>query len=238
MRLASEDGPDLLCLQELPVWALNELVDWSGMSAVTDVARRSPSTQLGRISTQLHAGLFRSAFTGQANAVLLQRELHVLDHRHVVLNPFKFRRAQARTLGLGLVARIAWAKERRICQAMRVRRGADTLVVGNLHATHYPDDPRLADTELLRAAVFLDGFAWPDEPILLCGDFNVSLQTSRTLAELTTPEWAFTGATPVGVDHVLVRGLSAEAPQRWPPERRTHEGRLLSDHAPVEREAG
>ena len=40
----------------------------------------------------------------------------------------------------------------------------------------------------------------------------------------------------VGIDHILVRGLDASPPVRWPDERRLHEGRLLSDHAPVERE--
>jgi endonuclease/exonuclease/phosphatase (EEP) superfamily protein YafD len=162
----------------------------------------------------------------------------VLDHRYLVLNPFRFRRMQARKLGLGLGAKLAWVKERRVCQAVRVRRERGTLVVGNLHATHYPADLRVPDAELLRAAVFLDGFARPDEPILFSGDFNVSVLTSQTLAELTSPEWGFEGPTRVGVDHILVRGLSAGAPERWPPERRLREGRLLSDHAPVEREVG
>jgi endonuclease/exonuclease/phosphatase family metal-dependent hydrolase len=237
VRLASADEPHVLCLQEVPVWATDRLVDWTEMTAVTDVARRAPlGAELGRTITALNSGLFRSAFNGQANAVLLQTELNVLDHRHVVLNPFKFRRAQARKLGLGFAARLAWAKERRVCQAVRIRRGRDTFVVGNLHATYYPADLRLADAELLRAAVFLDGFARPDEPILLCGDFNLSLQTSKTLAELTSQEWGFEGPTPVGVDHVLVRGRAADIPHRWPTERRLREGKLLSDHAPVERE--
>jgi endonuclease/exonuclease/phosphatase family metal-dependent hydrolase len=236
VRLASQGEPGVVCLQELPVWALAELVDWSGMSAVTNVARRSPNAELGRISTELHAGFFRSAFTGQANAILLGRELRVLEHRHLVLNPFRFRRAQARKLGLGIAARLAWAKERRVLQAVRVRRDGGTLVVGNLHLTHHPADLRLADAELLRAAVFLDGFAQPSEPVLLCGDFNVSIQTSRTLEELTGSEWGFEGPTPVGVDHILVRGEPAGPPERWPPERRLRDGRLLSDHAPVERE--
>jgi hypothetical protein len=34
----------------------------------------------------------------------------------------------------------------------------------------------------------------------------------------------------------MVRGLDAATPLRWPVERRLYEGRLLSDHAPVERE--
>ena len=241
MRLASADRPAVLCLQELPVWALGQLDDWSGMPAVGAVAQRPhvgpfPSTpEVGRVLTELHHGLLRSAFTGQANAILLGSELQIREHRHVILNPFRFRRAQARRLELGIVERLAWSKERRVCHAVRVQRGEDTLVVGNLHATGFPDK-RVPDAELLRAAVFVDGMAKPGEPVLLCGDFNLSVRNSRTLADLTGAEWGFSGPTPTGIDHVLVRGLDGSAPVRWPAERRLHEGRLLSDHAPVERE--
>ena len=244
VRRASEDRPDVLCLQELPVWALGELDGWSGMTAVTDVGQRPalgplPSTAgIGRILTELHHGVLRSAFTGQANAILLRPELRALDHRYVVLNPPDFRRAQARRLRLGVVPRLVWGKERRVCQAVRVERGNGTLVVGNLHATTYPPDKRVADAELLRAAVFVDGMARPEEPVLLCGDFNVSVRVSRTLADLTGPEWGFAGATPTGIDHVLVRGLPAGRPERWADDRRLHDGRLLSDHAPVDMEVG
>jgi endonuclease/exonuclease/phosphatase family metal-dependent hydrolase len=244
VRLASADRPDLLCLQELPVWALGELDDWSGLIAVGDVAQRPrlgpfPSTaELGRVITDLNHGLLRSAFTGQANAILLNPELRLLEHRHILLNAFAFRRAQARRLGLGVRARLAWARERRICQAVRVRRGEGTLVVGNLHATSYSPDPPLADSEVLRAAVFVDGMARPEEPVLLCGDFNVSVRRSRTLLDLMSADWGFAGATPVGIDHILVRGLPARKPMRWPDERRLKDGRLLSDHTPVEVEVG
>jgi len=239
IRLASADRPAVLCLQELPVWALGRLSDWSGMSVVADVAQRPtlgpvPSTSgIGRILTEPHHGLIRSAFTGQANTILVGSELSVVEHRQVVLNPRQFRRAQARRLGLGLVARLAWGKERRVCQAARLRRGRGTLVVGNLHATSHPDK-RLADAELLRAAVFVDGMAQPDEPVLLCGDFNVSVRVSRTLEELMSSEWGFAGATPTGIDHVLVRGFQAGEPVRWPDGRRLRDSRLLSDHAPVD----
>jgi endonuclease/exonuclease/phosphatase family metal-dependent hydrolase len=240
VRLASADGPDVLCLQELPVWALGFLGGWSGMTVVADVAQRPmlgpiPSNAgLGRLLTDLNHGLMRSAFTGQANAILLRPELSVVDHRNVVLNPARFRRAQAQQLGLGVVPRLAWASERRVCQAVRVRRADGTLVVGNLHATSYPPDKRVPDAELLRAAVFVDGLAAPGEPVLFCGDFNVSVRTSRTLADLGEPEWGLAGATPTGIDHILVRALAAGPPERWDADRRLHEDRLLSDHAPVE----
>jgi endonuclease/exonuclease/phosphatase family metal-dependent hydrolase len=241
VRLASADRPAVVCLQEVPVWALAHLDDWSGMPAVGNVAERPhlgpfPGTaELGRILTELHHGLLRSAFTGQANAILLSPELRVREHRHVVLNPFRFRRAHARQLGLDVVERLAWSKERRVCQAVRVERGDETLVVANVHVTGFPDK-RVPDAELLRAAVFVDGMAKPGEPVLLCGDFNVSVKNSRTLADLVGPEWGFTGPTPTGIDHILVRGLDGAPPVRWQPERRRHEGRLLSDHAPVDRE--
>ena len=222
------------------MWALPRLAAWSGMSAVADVAKRPslgplPSTaEVGRIVTELNPGLFRSAFSGQANAVLVRRDLAVVEHRHVVLNPFRFRRWQARRLGLGHAARLAWAVERRVCQALRVRVGERTCVVGNLHATSYSLDRRLADAELMRAAVFVDGMAQPAEPVLLCGDFNLSVRTSRTLAELMDAEWGFSGAMPIGIDHVLVRGMRGGEPRAWPAERRMWGKRLLSDHAPVE----
>lgn len=244
VRLATADRPDVLCLQEVPAWALDRLGGWSGMTALGDVARRPsigplPSTAaIGRALTEPHHGLVRSAFDGQANAVLVAPELRVLDRRVLVLNPWRFRRAQARWLGLPLVARLAWAKERRVCQAVRVRRpDGTTVLVGNLHATSYPADQRLPDAELLRAAWFVDALAAPEEPVLLCGDFNVPFSRSRTLRDLAGAEWGFSRAGR-GIDHVLVRGLRSGAPVRWPEERRRLGGPLLSDHAPVEVRVG
>jgi endonuclease/exonuclease/phosphatase family metal-dependent hydrolase len=239
--LAVEDRPDVVCLQELPVWALDELEGWSGMTAVGDVAQRPrlgpfpSSAGIGRVLTDLNHALLRSAFTGQANAILLSSQLRVLEHRHVPLNPYAFRRAQARRLGLGIVPRLAWAKERRVCEALRVARGDETLVLANVHVTG-STDKRIPDAELLRAAVFVDGMARPDEPVVLAGDLNLTLRNSTTLPALLGTDWGFTGATAVGIDHVLVRGLSAREPVRWARERRMRGGRVLSDHAPLDRE--
>jgi endonuclease/exonuclease/phosphatase family metal-dependent hydrolase len=244
VRLASADGTDVVCLQEVPVWALDELGDWSGMTAVGDVAQRPrlgpipSSAELGRLVTELHHGLFRSAVTGQANAILLRPSLRVLERRSIPLNPRSFRRAQARRLRLGVLPRLVWGKERRVCQAVRVQDAEATFVIGNMHATAYAPDRRLSEAELLRAAVFVDGLAKPEEPVLLCGDFNVTRKSSRTLGDLTGPEWNFEGGTPTGIDHVLVRGLRPGLAVRWEVDRRLHEGRLLSDHAPVDVEVG
>lgn len=241
VRLVTRDAPAVVCLQELPVWSVRRLESWSGMTAVANVAARpllgssSLALELERRITDIDHSLLRSAVTGQANAVLVAPALHLVEHRSLVLNPFIFRRQEAGRLGLPWSDIVRWGKNRRICQVLRVQRDDTRFVVANLHATG-DVDRRLADAELLRAATFVDGFAAPLEPIVLAGDFNLTVADSVMLRELMSPEWGFEGATPVGIDHVLVRRLDAGPPVRWPVERRTDDGRVLSDHAPVERE--
>jgi endonuclease/exonuclease/phosphatase family metal-dependent hydrolase len=232
VRLATADRPDVLCLQEVPVWALNRLSDWSGMAVFGEVAARPRlgSAELGRRITELHHGLLRSAFTGQANAILLAPGLKALGRHVLVLNSWRFRAEHAKVLGLGFLERLAWARERRVCHAVRVR--TPDALVANLHASAVPDD-RLTDAELLRAASFADGLSEPEGLCVLAGDFNVRAERSRALAKLTSPEWGFSAPGPK-VDHVLVRGAVVERPSVWPTERRRVDGRLLSDHAPVE----
>jgi hypothetical protein len=241
VRLAVIDQPDVLCLQELPVWARGHLSSWSGLQACTDVAhlpRLGPlpiPAKLGRKITSLNHGLFRSAVSGQAIAILLGPEAEVLGRDVLVLNSRDFREAQARWLALPLVARLAWAKERRVVQTVRARmRDGSTVIVANLHATSYPADQRLADAELLRAAVFVDGLAHPGDVVVLAGDFNVPAARSATQAELTNEEWGFSEPAAEGIDQILVRGASVDALTRWPRERRRVGGRVLSDHTPVD----
>lgn len=235
VRLASADRPDVLCLQELPVWALRRLDGWSGMRSFGAVAARPllGNAELGRVVTGLHHGLFRSALTGQANAILLRpEELRPLATDSLVLNPPSVRRAQARTLRLDRRVQLAWAKERRICHAVRASAGERPFTVANLHASSVPDW-RVPDAELLRAAVFADSFGEPGDLLVLAGDFNVIRERSKTLEVLTQPDWGF--SRPIaGIDQILVRGARAGNVKRWPDERRRFEGRLLSDHAPVE----
>jgi hypothetical protein len=245
VRLASSDRPDILCLQELPVWALPRLPDWSGMKAFGDVAqpaRFGPlpiPAEVGHQLSSIHNGLLRSAFSGQANAILLSPDAELLAHERLVLNSREFRDNEARRLRLGLIARLGWAKERRIVQAVRARFHDDTTVlIANLHATSYPADQRLADAELLRAATFANGVAEPGDVVVLAGDFNVPPSRSATQAELTDGEWGFAAAAVDGIDRILVRGVQLDGAVRWPPERRRLDGRLLSDHTPVEARVG
>ena len=232
IRLASADAPDILCLQEVPAWALRELT--IGDIAARPVVGLVPITaRLGRALTDLNHGVLRSAFSGQGNALQLAPHLRVLEHRVLTLNPRRFRRTQSHALGLGPIARLAWGKERRIVQAARLAQpDGRTFLVANMHCTSSPDE-RLPDAELLRAAGFASSFAETDDVVILAGDFNV--HATRTLADLTGPEWGFSPAGD-GIDHILVRGAVATALRRWPDARREHGDRLLSDHAPVELE--
>ena len=239
LQLATADDPDVLCLQELPVWSLDRLEGWSGMRAFATVARRPQigpfpaSAELGHRLTDLNAGRFRSAFSGQANAILVARRHRADEVGEIRLNPRPFRRAQSRWLELDLAARLAWAKERRVCQAARLLlAGGGTVLVANFHATGSPDK-RIPDAEVLRAAAFAHAVARPDEMCVLAGDFNVAARVSRTLRDLCGPEWGFSDPAP-GIDHVLVRGAGALPGRPWPLRRRQVERRLLSDHAPVD----
>jgi len=123
-RPSLADDPDVLCVQEVPSWAL-------GRFTVGDLAARPTvgpfpsSARLGRRLTSLHHGVLRSAFSGQGNAIAVAPRLRVLAHELLELNPRRFRIEEGRRLGLGVVARNAWAKERRVVQTVRL--GADDM---------------------------------------------------------------------------------------------------------------
>jgi endonuclease/exonuclease/phosphatase family metal-dependent hydrolase len=84
IRLVTADRPDVVCLQEIPVWALRRLEGWSGMQRVSAVARR-PRIPFGRWPTELHHGFFRSALTGEADAILTARRFRLSDERCTVV---------------------------------------------------------------------------------------------------------------------------------------------------------
>jgi endonuclease/exonuclease/phosphatase family metal-dependent hydrolase len=195
IELVSGDGPDLVCLQELDVWALSRLERWSGMQVAGAVARRPllGSAELGRRLTEVNHGVLRSAFTGEADAILVRRGLRLGERATAVVS----------THGL-----------RRIAHRVQLD---DDLVVANFHISADRD-------ELERVGAFVALY----ERVIVAGDANLP---GATLHGFTPP---LAGS----IDQILVRGLPATAPERWPDERRRVAGRLLSDHAPVELRVG
>ena len=202
IELATEDRPTILCLQEVPVWALPHLAGWSGMEAHWLVARgpRRPAALAAAI-TPLRNGLFRSRLAGQANAILVDRSLGSTD--------------------LGGVQISERGKERRVVHAVRV----DHIgVIGNLHVSNAAPD--IVVPELERARVFVDALAAPGEARILAGDFN--------------REHRLSPATRTGDPGSITSWLPTRSPARRPRGRATTRvaGRVLSDHAPVERLVG
>jgi endonuclease/exonuclease/phosphatase family metal-dependent hydrolase len=239
VRLAARERPDVVFLQELPVWALRRLGEWSGMTALGDVAQAPTlgplpiTAELGRRITAWNVGLFRSAFAGQANAILVRSDVHVRSRRLLVLNPPSFRRRQARALRLGLLPLLAWGAERRVCQVAHVRLPDDRrALLANMHATSFPPDHRIPCVELERALEWLDRVVEDGEVLVVGGDLNQSVGNSRLLS--TVVDRGFSSPGP-RIDHILVRAAELERPLTvWPTDRRRADGRLLSDHAPVE----
>jgi len=185
IELITQDRPDVVCLQELPVWALRHLERWSGMHANSAVARRPRLPVGARAVTELHHGLFRSGVTGEADAILT--------------------RDPARGLGVHVVGE---DRLRRIAHAVDF----EGVTVVNFHI----DGDR---------AQFDRVVALGQERSILAGDAN-----------LVSPSAAGYSAPLAGsIDQILVRGLDLrDGPSAWPLDRRTVDGRVLSDHAPLE----
>jgi endonuclease/exonuclease/phosphatase family metal-dependent hydrolase len=208
IRLVTADAPDVVALQEVPMWAVKRLDDWSAMSASWAMTKPSRLGPLARRVTASDPVRFRASLTGQANALLVNPHFETGRHRRVVLNPG--------------ISRRDWLfgdAEDRICHSLEVDARGERVVLANLHASH--DRGReLVISEIGRAAAFLEDA----DPCVLLGDFNVD-------------GYAVPGFTPPipGIDQVLARGLAVErGPEPWHPERRKSRGELLSDHAPVE----
>jgi endonuclease/exonuclease/phosphatase family metal-dependent hydrolase len=91
VRLVTQDAPDVVCLQEVPVWAVRMLEHWSGMQRCSAVARR-PRIPFGRWPTELNHGLLRSALTGEADVILAAPCFVLADARQAVVSGDGLRR--------------------------------------------------------------------------------------------------------------------------------------------------
>jgi endonuclease/exonuclease/phosphatase family metal-dependent hydrolase len=193
--LATRDHPDVVCLQEVPVWALGRLESWSGMQSVGAVAAPPllRSAELGRWITEANHGLLRSAVTGEALATLVAPQHRVVEE-------------QTRDVG-----------PNRVLLGVRL---ADGPFIGNFHVT----GGATAEGQFARVVELAEGDA-----VVLAGDVNL-----RPPYDLT----GFSEPLPDSIDQIVVRGLPSSAPVAWPSERRRIDGRLLSDHAPVEVRVG
>jgi len=121
---------------------------------------------------------------------------------------------------------ISESGERRVCQAIRV---GGVGVVGNFHATGGP----AADGQCRRAVDFA---ANADACAVVAGDANLRPGEGTVYGHLQS--LGFSAPLPGSIDQIVVRGIAATAPAAWPMERRRVDGRLLSDHAPVELTVG
>jgi endonuclease/exonuclease/phosphatase family metal-dependent hydrolase len=151
IRLVTGDAPDIVALQEVPLWALHRLERWSGMTARAAKTMPALFGPLARLAASLDPIRFRSMATGQANAILVNPRFEVGEHRTLVLNPY-----------LSWRARMLQWKHRRVCQSLQVTARGRELVIGNLHAAPVRDQIMLASEFLADA-----------ERCLLCGDFNL-----------------------------------------------------------------
>jgi endonuclease/exonuclease/phosphatase family metal-dependent hydrolase len=220
-----EDGPDIVMLQEVPVWAGSLLREQTGMG-VTLAHSYGAHVPFLHVPLPLAAGaalgralpdVVRTQFEGQGQALLYGPDLLLVSVRRVLLNEHRRLRGEPR------IAQLVRLRHRKL--------GVE-LVVGNVHADH-----KGAAVQLEKAGYVLERFA-RGAPMILGGDLNARMH-SAGLRALVGRGWV-EDAGDVGIDHLLVRGAALEWPAtRWLPERRDVRlnGSLplrLSDHDPVD----
>ena len=74
-RLVTADAPDVVALQERPLWAVKRLDDWSGMEHVVGDDHARPPGAARAARRPRGPVRFRSSLTGQANALLVESPL-------------------------------------------------------------------------------------------------------------------------------------------------------------------
>jgi endonuclease/exonuclease/phosphatase family metal-dependent hydrolase len=241
VELITADRPDVVCLQEIPAWALPKIGQWAGMNSVWVRARRSKlgpfpiPAGAGKVLTAPHHGIARSGFNGQGNVILFPSDAHVREDKSITLNTNPFCEERGRMFGLTPKQMVAWEKERRVLHLVQYELPSRLrFLVANLHASHLPD-MRLPDAEIRRGINFVTRCSQLEESIIVGGDFNITAEASTTEHELVNApreeRWRQAGT---GIDQFLFRRAIATSVTAWPEERRMLNGKLLSDHAPVE----
>jgi endonuclease/exonuclease/phosphatase family metal-dependent hydrolase len=220
----TEDDPDLVLLQEVPVWAADVLREHTGMG-VTLVASYGAHIPFVHVPLPLAVGaavgralpdLVRTQVEGQAQALLYGPALLLVSARRVQLNE------RTRLRGEPRIAQLA---------RLRHRRAGRELVVANVHADHGGDE------QVEKAGFVLERFA-RGAPMVLGGDLNAGIGSPGVRSLVARGFVEDSGE--VGIDHLLVRGFDVEwAATRWLPERRDLRRNgsrpvRLSDHDPVD----
>ena len=160
IRLATDDRPDVLCLQEVPLWSLSRLPRLERDDVRHVVTRNGPlGAWLGGVITRLNNGFFRSRLAGQANAILLAPGLEA-DRAPLAQD----RRAPPRAALL----------PRRHARRARGREPSR-------HERHPPAGG--PGREIVRAEAFVTAIAG-GLPCVLAGDFNLRAQHMRELQRL------------------------------------------------------
>jgi len=164
IRLISSDHPDVVCLQELPLWGRRRLESWSDMTMIWHSSRRVWfPPRFGGWITRFDQGFFRSAVSGQANAILLDPRLQPLEQSWTAISRGR--------------------RERRICQAVRLQ----GMLIANLHASGVAHLPEVGAAETLRALAFVESLAQPGDALVFAGDFNLSPRQLPDLLGFSPP---------------------------------------------------
>ena len=186
IELVTADGPDVVCLQELPVWALPRLDDWSGMRRFDAVTR--PPLWPGPLSkwvTRSHQGFFRSGLSGQANAILVAPRHATTDLGHLRISEH--------------------GRERRIVHAVRIAGGTGITVAqpARVERPRAPGGaPRPRSPGRRRSPSGPQpGATWSCSP-------GTSTSATRGSRGYSSPA--------DGIDHVLVRGARVGPVAAWP----------------------
>jgi endonuclease/exonuclease/phosphatase family metal-dependent hydrolase len=147
VRLVSTGRPSIVCLQEVPLWALPSLAAWSRMQARWTVTKRAFGGPVAETLQRANARIARSGVTGQANVLLLAPDLRVAAFAVQRLNP-------------------GVRGERRTCQLARLRLPGGELLAANLHATNRAGTAR-------RELEIVERLVGGSRPAIVAGDYNV-----------------------------------------------------------------